>query len=335
MSYSTRSSVRGQRRSRHCHRHVVRRIALAFALLVMLASAAWRSIPGRFSYSSFSRANSQNSLWLQGSARENLALLAGQSGTQPQLPESGRVVYRYSVVPGGVQGPDELERASVRDQVVSTHFAGFDFHRAIVVRLNRPKLVYLSYRVGDHVFWTKEKVQLAKGEKIISDGKIAARTRCGNQVSEKARKAISPQEPPTAVFDQPMHVGGGTGTQVPFPSDFESALLTRPQFPVLDPAAAGPPRSGLFFIPPGGGFFPPVFPPAIPSGGCETAADEKREQQLGIKDDEKKEKHCSSPTPFPGPPPATVPEPGTILLVSSGLAGVYLRYRRKSAKRWG
>src|SRR5439155_7087981 len=163
VSYSTRRSVRGQRRSRHCRGHVVRRIALAFALLVTLASAVWRSIPSRFGYSSLSRVNSQNSLWLQGSARENLALLAGQSGTQPHLPESGRVAYRYSVVPGGVQGPDELERTSVRDQVVSAHFAGFDFHRAIVLRLNRPKLVYLSYRVVDHVFWTKEKVQLEIG----------------------------------------------------------------------------------------------------------------------------------------------------------------------------
>jgi hypothetical protein len=328
--YLEGKGVRGQRTSRHRHHRKARRVVLGFALVVMLAVAAWRSVPRQFGSSEFSRANRQNSLWLQGSARDNLALLAGQSQKRAPAVRPGRLIYPYSIIPGGVQDPYELERASVRDRIVSQHFAGFDYQRAKVVRLDEAKLVYLSYRMHNRVFWTRKKVRLARGENLISDGKIMARTRCGNQVSEKAQKAISPEEPPTMVFDQPMKLDGGTATQIPFPAAFESALLTRPQFPGLDPAVAPGPNSPLSFIP-GGGWFPPVFPPAISSGGCETSAEENLETKLGIVDDEKKEKHCpSSPSsPPPGRPPAPVPEPGTILLVSSGLAGLYLRYRAK------
>ncbi len=333
MKYLAGQGVRGPRRSRHRRHRRARRVMLGFALVVMAGVAAWRSVPGQRRSSEFSRVNRQNSFWLQGSTRDNLALLAGQSQQYAPAVRPGRPIYPYSVIPGGVQDPYELERASVRDRVVSQHFTGFDYQQARVVRLEEAKLVYLSYRMNNRVFWTRKKVRLARGEKLISDGKIMARTRCGNQVSEKAQKAISPEEPPTLVFDQPMKVDGGTATQIPFPAAFESALLTRPQFPGLDPAVAPGPNSPLSFIP-GGGGFPPVFPPAISSGGCETAAEENLEKKLGIVDDEKKEKHCpSSPgSPPPGRPPAPVPEPGTILLVSSGLAGVYLRYRARLSR---
>src|SRR5229473_1868659 len=259
VKYLAGQGVRGPRRSRHRRHRRARRVMLGFALVVMAGVAAWRSVPGQRRSSEFSRVNRQNSFWLQGSTRDNLALLAGQSQQYAPAVRPGRPIYPYSVIPGGVQDPYELERASVRDRVVSQHFTGFDYQRARVVRLEEAKLVYLSYRMNNRVFWTKKKVRLARGEKLISDGKIVARTRCGNQVSEKAQKAISP-------------------------------------------------------------------------GGCETAAEENHEKKLGIVDDEKKEKHCPSSSPPPGPPPAPVPEPGTILLVSSGLAGVYLRYRAKLSR---
>ena len=185
---------------------------------------------------------------------------------------------------------------SEHDGVVARHFAGFDYQKAKVVELDQAKLVYLSYRIHDKVFWTKKQIRLRKGEKLITDGKITARTRCGNRVSVLPQKAVSPEEPLAEKFEEPM-AGGGSAAQITLPGNFESALRTRP-----DPSgfeAGGP---GSLFGPSGGGGFPGF---------------------LGIVDDEKKEKHCAS-----GPPPTPVPEPGTILLMSSGIAGIYLRYRK-------
>ncbi len=45
------------------------------------------------------------------------------------------------------------------------------------------KLVYVSYRIGNKVFWTKHKLALRKGEAMLSDGTNMARTRCGNRIS--------------------------------------------------------------------------------------------------------------------------------------------------------
>ncbi len=99
---------------------------LGFALVVMIAVIAWRSVPGRFGSPEVSRASNQSSLWLQGSASDNLALLAGQSQEHAPAVKPGRLIYPYSVIPGGVQDSYELERASVRDHLVSQHFAGFE-----------------------------------------------------------------------------------------------------------------------------------------------------------------------------------------------------------------
>jgi hypothetical protein len=192
---------------------------------------------------------------------------------------------------------------------VGKHFFGFDFRRAKVVELGEPKLVYLSYRIGNKVFWTKKKVHLRKGEKLVTDGVISARTRCANQVSATPQNAASAEEPPAEMFEDPFDAGG-TAKQFSFPGNFESALFNRELVP-FDPQ--GPPGSPLFG-PGGGGGFPAIFPPPIPSGGCDATKE-----------------ICSpgeqSPPP-PLPPPTPVPEPATILLISSGIAGIYMRHRK-------
>jgi hypothetical protein len=270
-------------------------------IFTLIGSGGWWIASRRSSWS-YSSANSSNSDWARGNPSQNLAALAAASATR-------RVVYPYSVVPGGVHSPQDLREVSEHDRVVARHYAGFDFQKAKVVELDQAKLVYLSYRIGDKVFWTKKKIHLRKGEKLITDGKIAARTRCANRVSEQTQNATSPEEPSAEKFEEPV-ASGGSGTQIPFPGNFESALLTRPGFQGL--GVEGPPGiPGSPFGPGGGSGLPPIFPPPIPGGGC----------------DPKKE-NCN-----PGPPPPQVPEPGTMLLVSSGVAGIYLRYRRSTSKK--
>src|SRR6266581_3837626 len=125
----------------------------------------------------------------------NPSVAQGDSGQDfnTLLEPSGasRVVYPYSVVPGGVRTPKELQDATKRDPLVARHYSGFNFSNAHVVELQKPQLVYVSYRLKGKIYWTKKKVALHKGEKVITDGKITGRTRCANQVSPTAQAAVS------------------------------------------------------------------------------------------------------------------------------------------------
>jgi hypothetical protein len=288
--------VRKRRSSRSIFRRRMRRGAAALAVLIILGtSMLWLSfhLPSRW----YSSSNPAESEWEQGDLSQNLAALAATSVSAPVslLP---RVVYPYSVVPGGVQAPEELREVSEHDRVVGLHYAGFDFRSARLIELQEARLVYLSYRIGDRVFWTKHKVSLRKGERLITDGKITARTRCANQISEAAVEAISPEEPPLEKFEEPILMAG-SGIQIPFPG---ATLPQGPQPPTLTPLNPIP------------GGFPPLFPPSVPVGVCPPT----------------KDKPNGKTPPCTKPPVSPVPEPGTLLLVASGIAGVSLRYRKAS-----
>jgi len=282
---------RGRHRSRHHRRQHVAATVLALACLVSLA-AWWVALP---SYSPFLSGIAQsNSVWAQGDPSRNLALLAGRAAWAASGAGSARVVYPYSVVPGGVRTAQELEEASEHDPVVHGHYAQLDFKRAEVVQLKQAKWVYVSYRMGDKVFWTKRKVRLHRGERLISDGRISARTRCANRVSETPQAPVSPEEPPAEKLDRAVNVPL-------LLADFDSVLLP--------PETAG---IGPFPSPPGGGGFPPIFPPPIPPGGCDPHA---------------KNSAC------PPTPPVPVPEPETILLIPWAAGAIYVAYRRAAVTK--
>jgi len=298
------------RRTRSRQRRRVRRTVAAFAVLGFLYLGAWWLFSVRSSWSSRNNPGQYDLNWARGDLSQNLALLAAQS-VSPPLALPHRVVYPYSVIPGGVQSPDDLRLVSEHDRIVGGHYAGFDFRNARIMELDQPKLVYLSYRMGDKVFWTAKRISLHKGEKLITDGRTTARTRCGNQISESAQPAVSPAEPPAAKFEEPFD---GTAGQVPFPG--ESSLASGRELSGL--GSARPPglqSSGSAPFP--GGGLPPVFPPPIPSKGCPPGE---------IPGGPNKPCHHK-------PPPPPVPEPATILLLSSGLAGIYWRCRKAAAKK--
>jgi hypothetical protein len=299
-----RRAPRARRRRKRYGR--LRRVSLALMVLVLVSFTVWWIASSLHHFSS-SSADALNSDFTLANPSQHLAALAANSFSPAPRTEGRQVVYPYSVVPGGVRSPEELHQASLHDRVVDRHFSGFDFRRARVVELEQARLVYLSYRIGNKVFWTKKKVHLRKGERLITDGTISARTRCANQVSATPQNAVSAEEPPAEAFEDPF-AAGGAARQIPFPGNFESALFNR-EASGFDPQ--GPLNSPLFG-PGGGGGLPPIFPPPIPSGGCDPT------KQI-----------CSGgPPPPPPPPPTPVPEPGTILLISSGMAAIYMRYRK-------
>jgi hypothetical protein len=79
------------------------------------------------------------------------------------------------------------------------------------------KLAYVSYRLGDHIYWTKRQVTLHQGEILLSDGQHLARTCCGNGISDAAMTPVSLPEPAEKLLSTPL---------VPAHVDIDPAFLT-------------------------------------------------------------------------------------------------------------
>ena len=113
-----------------------------------------------------------------------------------------RPAYRYSVIPRGAYSGEELREALSIDGIAAGH------HRAVVLdavrveTLTAPRQVYMSYRVGDDIAWTKHKVLLPAGETILTDGVNEIRARCGNGVSDVPREPTRDREPEPLAFDE-------------------------------------------------------------------------------------------------------------------------------------
>jgi hypothetical protein len=202
---------------------------------------------------------------------------------------SGRAVFPYSVVPGGIRSAQDLADAAKNDAVVAEHYGNFRVRSVHAIRLKKDRRAYVSYRLGDHIYWTRSKVTLHAGETLLSDGKNVARGRCGNRVSDTPKLPVSPKEPPDRMMSMPVFVPD------PLPPGFPIGEPPLARI-TLSPESFGPPPD----VPPGGPF-PPFFPPIFP-GGSGTP---------------------STPLGPPPPPPPVVgtPEPASGLLVLLGLMG--------------
>jgi PEP-CTERM motif len=208
---------------------------------------------------------------------------------------NGRPVYPYSVIPGGISGPLELRDAALHDPVVARHFAGFNYDRAHLVKVTKAQSAYVSYRIGSRLYWTRHKISLHRDEMLITDGTIVARTRCGNRIAAAPLDAGSPLEPSSEELDSPRASSMPlipAALVDPIPSPLPDPSIPEANSPMVVPAAK---HVGIPWI------IPPVYIPEGSSG-------------------------------HPGAPLAVTPEPGSLLLISSGLAIVGWRVRKARRK---
>jgi hypothetical protein len=288
-----------RRRSWYVRRLRLQRTLVAVVASALIAGACWQSAARHFSLPTWHASQIlPDSFWTRGNVRRDLALMAARSARPAKFLARIPGVYPYSVVPGGVNDPDQLRYAAARDYVVRRHYARFDYNHARLVRATEAREVYLSYRIRDTVFWTRRKIRLHLGELLLTDGKITARARCGNQISDTAKPEVSNEEPEEDVLDRPV-------AEIEGPSFPMRPLLAPPDLPGGEPI---PPKlfASTFFFP-----YVSVGVP-ISSGVC--PVDE------GIVS-----KHCR---PKRHHKPPTVPEPSTMVLTASGLAFILWRYRK-------
>ncbi len=274
----------------------------------------------------------------------------------------------------------------MRDPVVAGHYRDVDPATMRAETLTSDRLVYVSYRVDDRVYWTKRKLLIRNGETILTNGQVEVRSRCGNCISLAPMLPTSDDEPDESQFDaltdEPLLVAWGWG-----PSGSPLGVSAPPGDPD-DMPVGGPPLVPVFTF--GGGSFPgePITnvpnnspPGTLPLGGVADSPppgtstppggtnppvvvgtpdnrvvgtpDNKvvgtpDNKVVGTPDNKAAVGDSSTLEPFvlqalrsngsapPASPTVTsqaapVPEPGTLLLFGSGIAGLLARrYRAKN-----
>ena len=143
-----------------------------------------------------------------------------------------RPVYPYSVIPGGAYSVAELDAALRADPVAAAHYAVFNRAQMRLTAAPDSAAVYVSYRQGDRIYWTRRKLHVAAQEVQLTDGVHAARARCGNRISLTPQSPVGITEPSAGDLDLP---------EPPPPADGDAIadvfadvpLLVREIFPTL------------------------------------------------------------------------------------------------------
>src|SRR5579875_1840103 len=312
--------------SRHCRHHSRRKfrgsmglylgIAGLFAAAAFVTFAAFSSAPSSLEFSA-------HSIWQQ-------ALKAGKSALRKNTARSSqRLVLPYSIIAGGVRSPQELRKAIEEDPVTGAQYANFDLAKTKLVKLQHDEYAYVSFRVGDDVYWTSHKVKLCKGETVITDGKRYGRARCGNRVSKTARLPFYRQEPSAETLNTPVKPTIETEAFSSVAPRGLAFLKGLPASPSLSMVPTGVPEmaptspamlTSIGYDP----FLAP--PPCAPSAKCTktkqpptTCPSQKAFSRFDLA--RAAQTDCGTPTP---PPPSPTPESSEWVLVATGLAALGL-----------
>ncbi len=241
-----------------------------------------------------------------GAIRPESAPFSLRANSPRYSPRGARPLFPYSVVPGGVESPQELTNAMGNDPTVAQHYAGFRLAAAHVVSLDKDFQAYVSYRIGEQIFWTKKPVTLHKNETVITDGTMEARTRCGNRVSATPQLPLSAQEPAPEALEEAQVSDIPDGLDAPFDLPMN---LPSPAGLIAAEHSFNETGHEPLFTPPGGPGGWGGFPPFVPGG--------------------------SPPPSYPEvpPPPVPTPEPGTGLCLLLALSAAWLFRETRAARR--
>jgi hypothetical protein len=275
---------------------------------------------------------------------------------------SARPVLRYSVVSGGVYGAGEVAAAKANDPVVAIHYEDIVPAALTPTVVTYDRLVYVSYRKNDQIYWTRNKVLLRRGETILSDGTREIRSRCGNRLSLYPLLPVEENGPTAMELDaltddrvQPVLDASVHPTFAPLLPGLKAALpasitSSSAALPAVADAREGRTQSG--------GSTPIIGLPLLVAGRTPDATDDlysqgaPTPQGLNQQDRENPSEPRAVWTPpsigdvppvrivpgtdtpsfesFNSPPELVpVPEPGTLLLVGGGaMILVFRRFRR-------
>jgi hypothetical protein len=225
-----------------------------------------------------------------------------------------RKVYPYSIVPGGAEDVREAREAMTAPDV-KANYAGVDLAQLKQVKLTTNLTGYVSYRWGDHIFWTRKALTLRAGETIFTDGTHIVRGRCLNCYSAHPMLPVRPTEPTEKAFDLPV--------------EMPLTVYSFPKLPVLAPELPMPPGELTPIVPPivpalasavgkTGGFWFPLIPIIPPIHHHPSSPPSSPTTPGGP---------GAPPGSPPTPPVTIVPEPRYVGLLLAGFFGILLGYR--------
>lgn len=120
-----------------------------------------------------------------------------------QLDEGVRPIYPFSIIDGGAYSSTEVAQALRNDPLVAEHYADVNVQRLRAIRMARARSGYVSYRIGDKTFWTKQPVPVHEGEVVLTDGRTKIRARTGGKISDKPMSPVNLKEPSISTLDTP------------------------------------------------------------------------------------------------------------------------------------
>jgi PEP-CTERM motif len=277
-----------------------------------------------------------------------------------------RPVYRYSVIPGGAYTADELAEAIERDPVVAAAYRTVSSAGVHAEVVPADRLAYMSYRIGDQIYWTKHQIRLRRGETILTSGSAQLRGRCGNGISLEPLLPTAASEPAPLELEAlsaaessllpsrglPFELAGlgGQGPGLGSGDDLGISFASGGPFgapPSFDLAPGLLPGT-----PPGGSTSSPFSPETVPTGnvpvpdvpvvdspvfaptpGGTPPAPQNPTTPGGTQPPGGPPADSPGPNPEGFPPeappaPLPTPEPGTLLLVGGGVVTAALRRLR-------
>jgi hypothetical protein len=149
-------------------------------------------------------------------------------------------------LPKSVASLDDFRRVVRSDQRLAAYYGSFNWAKARLVTTAAPQLVYVSYQKAGALARTKHPMLLPKGDTLLTDGVLQARTYCCNEVFE----LVDAPPPPPSEGDQPA---------APLPPSTQVLWPPASPPPLAPPEGEAPPSS--FLVPPA---VPPFSPPSTP-----------------------------------------------------------------------
>jgi hypothetical protein len=138
----------------------------------------------------------QDTSWSLSAEAEKVARLnTGSSG-----PAAPQATCEYSIVPGGVHSAEDVDRAAKGDPVVGKHYSNVSVSQLTSSRTAAARDAFVSYRVGDQIYWSSGKVRLPEGEAVLTDGSTTIHARCGSLLSDGSAAPTLSREPVLSAY---------------------------------------------------------------------------------------------------------------------------------------